>query len=91
MDDPAATFIHHAWAQGERVTMTSPDRWRDLGLTAQEWEECVQASRELAALHPHGRVETPEMIAAQLAVAKAAEQEWTPTEVSWKRLTPERP
>lgn len=59
------------------------DRWRELGLTEEEWQDCVEAAaelREMASGHP-----TPSaaLIAAQLAVAKAAERprppSWAPT------------
>lgn len=67
------------------------ERWRSLGLTREEWDECLEASRDLATLHPGEKVPSANEIAAQLAVAKAAELEWQPdADVSIpRRLIPE--
>lgn len=65
------------------------ERWRSLGLTLEEWHECLEASHDLAALHPGEKVPTPHEIAAQLAVAKAAELEWKPDDHELpRRLVP---
>lgn len=55
------------------------ERWRSWGLTQDEWQDCVEAARELARLRARDAM-TAEQIAAQLAVAKAAEERWTPVE-----------
>lgn len=48
------------------------ERWRAWGLTPEEWSDCLEAARELAR---QGRsAPSAEQIAAQLAVAKAAEE-----------------
>lgn len=54
------------------------ERWRRWGLTLEEWADCVLAARELAEQSMGERTPTAEEIAAQLAVAKAAEQPLPP-------------
>lgn len=49
-------------------------RWQRWGLSLEEWEDCVEAAWELAELSSGERTPTAEEIAAQLAVAKAAEE-----------------
>lgn len=55
------------------------ERWRRWGLSAEEWADCVEASLELRELSRGERTPSAEEIAAQLAVAKAAEQPLDPT------------
>lgn len=51
------------------------ERWREWGLSFEEWRECVEAAEELALLSPPGeRTASADEIGAQLAVAKAAEE-----------------
>jgi hypothetical protein len=48
-------------------------KWREWGLTPDEWDDCQAAAVELAELAGDRRSPSAEEIAAQLAVAKAAE------------------
>ena len=66
--DPARALFH-----APHVALPM-ERWRAWGLSPEEWECCVEAARELRELHPPGGAPTAEQIAAQLAVAKAAEE-----------------
>ena len=50
------------------------ERWREWGLSFEEWQDCLEAAAELAMLSGGERTASAEEIAAQLAVAKAAEE-----------------
>lgn len=54
--------------------MERDQRERRWGLGSTEWADCVQAAWELAQLAPGERTPTADEIAAQLAMAKAAEE-----------------
>lgn len=63
------------------------EKWRAWGLSWDEWQECRQAADELAAI---GAEHAPdaEQIAAQLAVAKAAESDILPGEPPSRSFKP---
>lgn len=66
------------------------EKWREWGLTEEEWSACQHAARELHELSPRETTASAEEIAAQLAVAKAAEldtvpRDWMP---DMRRFTP---
>ena len=67
------------------------DRWQRWGLSAHEWEDCVEAARELAELSGGERTPSAEEIAAQLAVAKAAENDLPPDDEPLRRVPLDRP
>lgn len=54
------------------------ERWRELGLTEDEWADCVEAAEELRELTLDHATPSADLIAAQLAVAKAAESPLPP-------------
>lgn len=56
------------------------ERWRRWGLTLEEWRDCVEAAGELAEISMGERTPSADEIAAQLAVAKAAEQPLPPSD-----------
>ena len=56
------------------------ERWRRWGLSVEEWTDCVEAAEELAELSMGERTPSADEIAAQLAVAKAAEEQLPPAD-----------
>lgn len=54
------------------------ERWREWGLSLEEWQDCVEAAQELAELSMGERTPRAEEVGAQLAIAKAAEAIPTP-------------
>lgn len=62
------------------------ESWRRWGLSAEEWADCVEASLELAELSNGERTPSAHEIAAQLAVAKAAEQALPPSDEPYRHV-----
>lgn len=67
------------------------ERWRRWGLSAEEWADCLAAAHELAELSHGERTPSAEEIAAQLAVAKAAEQPLAPQDEPRRSVPVELP